>query len=287
MQTKTPAEKQERRMSQDPPTPSSPLVLTEKRGHVAILTLNRPDALNALGAPGDGDQVAAACEAINDDQEIRCVILTGAGRAFSAGGDVKAMKAREGAFGGNGVAVRDGYRKNIHRIVRAIYGLEVPSIAAVNGAAIGLGCDVACMTDIRIAADTAKFGVTFLKLGLIPGDGGAWLMPRTIGMSRAAELLFTGDVIDAAKAEAWGLISKAVPADTLMDEALALATRIAMQPPHALRMAKSLLKHGQTASYDTLMEMSAAAQAIAHHTEDHMEGVDAILEKRQPTFKGA
>ncbi len=274
-------------MSQDTPSTPSPLILTEKRGHIAILTLNRPEALNALGAPGDGDQVAAACEAINDDQEIRCVILTGAGRAFSAGGDVKAMKAREGAFGGNGVKVRDGYRKNIHRVVRAIYGLEVPSIAAVNGAAIGLGCDVACMTDIRIAADTAKFGVTFLKLGLIPGDGGAWLMPRTIGMSRAAELLFTGDVIDAAKAEAWGLISKAVPADMLMDEALALAERIVQQPPHALRMAKSLLKHGQTSSYDTLMEMSAAAQAIAHHTDDHMEGVEAILEKRQPTFKGS
>jgi len=253
-------------MSQD-----TTLILTEKRGHIAILTLNRPDAMNALGAPGDGDQVAAACEAINDDQDIRCVIL----------------KAREGAFGGNGVKVRDGYRKNIHRIVRAIYGLEVPSIAAVNGAAIGLGCDVACMTDIRIGADTAKFGVTFLKLGLIPGDGGAWLMPRTIGMSRAAELLFTGDIIDAAKAAEWGLISKAVPAETLMDEAMALATRIAQQPPHALRLAKSLLKHGQTVSYDTLMEMSAAAQAIAHHTEDHMEGVDAILEKRAPVFKGA
>jgi enoyl-CoA hydratase/carnithine racemase len=270
-----------------PMSPDTPLILTQKRGHVAVLTLNRPDAMNALGAPGDGDQVAAACEAINDDQEIRCVVLTGAGRAFSAGGDVKAMKAREGAFGGNGVKVRDGYRKNIHRIVRAIYGLEVPSIAAVNGAAIGLGCDVACMTDIRIAADTARFGVTFLKLGLIPGDGGAWLMPRTIGMSRAAELLFTGDVIDAAKAEQWGLISKAVPAETLMDKALALAERIAQQPPHALRMAKSLLKHGQTASYDTLMEMSAAAQAIAHHTDDHMEGVDAILEKRQPHFRGS
>jgi enoyl-CoA hydratase/carnithine racemase len=280
MQTKT--SRSAPAMSQD-----TPLILTEKRGHVAILTLNRPDAMNALGAPGDGDQVAAACEAINDDQDIRCVVLTGAGRAFSAGGDVKAMKAREGAFGGNGVKVRDGYRKNIHRIVRAIYGLEVPSIAAVNGAAIGLGCDVACMTDIRIAADSARFGVTFLKLGLIPGDGGAWLMPRTIGMSRAAELLFTGDVIDAAKAAEWGLVSKAVPAETLMDEALALAARIAQQPPHALRMAKSLLKHGQTASYDTLMEMSAAAQAIAHHTDDHMEGVDAILEKRQPNFRGS
>lgn len=263
------------------------LLTLEKRGHVAILTLNRPESLNALGAPGDGDAVAATCEEVNGDLDIRCVVLTGAGRAFSAGGDVKAMKAREGAFAGSGVAIRDGYRRNIHRIVRSIYGLEVPAIAAVNGAAIGLGCDVACMTDIRICADNARFGVTFLKLGLIPGDGGAWLLPRTIGMSRAAEMLFTGDVIDAQTAVAWGLVSRAVPAETLLDEAIALANRIAAQPPHALRLTKSLLRQGQSASYDTIMEMSAAAQAISHLTEDHMEGVDAILEKRDPVFKGA
>ena len=262
------------------------MITLERRGAVAVLTLNRPENLNALGAPGDGDQVRAACEEINADQSVRCAILTGAGRAFSAGGDVKAMKAREGAFGGGGVGIRDNYRTNIHRVVRSIYGLEVPSIAAVNGAAIGLGCDVACMCDIRIAADTARFGVTFLKLGLIPGDGGAWLLPRTVGMSRAAEMLFTGDVVDAATAAEWGLVSRVVPAGELMDEAMKLAERIAQQPPHALRLAKNLLRHGTTASYDTLMDMSAAAQAIAHLTEDHMEGVDAILEKRRPEFKG-
>jgi enoyl-CoA hydratase/carnithine racemase len=263
------------------------LLTLEKRGHVAILTLNRPESLNALGAPGDGDAVAATCEAVNADPEVRCVVLTGAGRAFSAGGDVKAMKAREGAFAGSGVAIRDGYRRNIHRIVRSIYGLEVPAIAAVNGAAIGLGCDVACMTDIRICADNSRFGVTFLKLGLVPGDGGSWLLPRTIGMSRAAEMLFTGDVIDAQTAVAWGLVSRAVPADALMDEAIALAERIAAQPPHALRLTKTLLRQGQSASYDAIMEMSAAAQAISHLTEDHMEGVDAILERRDAVFKGA
>jgi enoyl-CoA hydratase/carnithine racemase len=262
------------------------LITLEKRGHVAILTLNRPDSMNALGAPGDGDEVAAVCEQINADNDVRCVILTGAGKAFSAGGDVKAMKNRTGAFGGSPVTIRDGYRKNIHRVVKAIFNLEVPSIAAVNGAAIGLGCDVACMCDMRIAADSARFGVTFLKLGIIPGDGGAWLLPRTIGMSRACELLFTGDIIDAATAVDWGLVSKAVPADQLMDEAMALATRIAAQPPHALRLAKSLLKQGQTTTYDTIMEMSAAAQAISHMTEDHMEGVDALLEKRPADFKG-
>ena len=256
----------------------------ELRGKVALLTLNRPEAMNALGELGDGDAVAQVCNQINDDPQVRCVVLTGAGRAFSAGGNVKAMQARSGAFGGTGVELREHYRKGIHRIVRAIYNLEVPSIAAVNGPAIGLGCDVACMTDIRIASDNARFGVTFLKLGLIPGDGGAWLLPRTIGMSRAAELLFTGDVINAQTAADWGLVSKVVPLGALMDEAMALANRIAEQPSHALRIAKALLKNGQSASYETLMEMSAAAQAISHHTEDHAEGVNALLEKRRPRF---
>jgi enoyl-CoA hydratase/carnithine racemase len=251
---------------------------------VALLTLNRPEAMNALGEMGDGDEVATVCARVNDDPQIRCAVLTGAGRAFSAGGNVKAMQARSGAFGGTGVELREHYRKGIHRIVRAIYNLEVPSIAAVNGPAIGLGCDVACMTDIRIAADDARFGVTFLKLGLIPGDGGAWLLPKTIGMSRAAELLFTGDVIDAQTAAAWGLVSKVVPKADLLDEAMALANRIAEQPSHALRIAKALLKNGQSASYETLMEMSAAAQAISHLTEDHAEGVNALLEKRRPNF---
>jgi enoyl-CoA hydratase/carnithine racemase len=263
------------------------LITTEKRGHIAILTLDRPDALNALGRVGDGDEVRAACEAVNADPEIRCVILTGAGKAFSAGGDLKAMKARDGAFAGGGVAIRDGYRRNIHQIVRALNGLEMPSIAAVNGPAIGLGCDVACMTDIRIASDRATFGATFLKVGLVPGDGGAWLLPRVVGMSRACELLYTGKVIDAATAERWGLVSQVVPHDDLLSEALTLAQSIAAQPPHALRLTKSLLRHGQSAGYDTIMEMSAASQAISHLTDDHIEGVDAILERRRPRFRGS
>jgi 2-(1,2-epoxy-1,2-dihydrophenyl)acetyl-CoA isomerase len=264
----------------------SSLIALAIDGPVATLTINRPDAMNALGEPGDGDAFAAACAEITANRAVRCAILTGAGRAFSAGGNVKAMQNREGAFAGAPYEVAQGYRTNIHRIARALYGLEVPLIAAVNGPAIGLGNDVACFADIRIASDTAKFGVTFLKLGLIPGDGGAWLLPRTIGMSRAAELLFTGDVIDAATAEKWGLVSRVVPADQLMAEARKLAERIAAQPPQALRTAKLLLRQGQTVSYDTLLELSAASQALMHHTADHQEGVAAILEKRAPVFKG-
>ncbi len=264
----------------------SSLIALAIDGPIATLTINRPDAMNALGEPGDGDAFAAACAEITANRAVRCAILTGAGRAFSAGGNVKAMQNREGAFAGAPYEVAQGYRGNIHRIARALYGLEVPLIAAVNGPAIGLGNDVACFADIRIASETAKFGVTFLKLGLIPGDGGAWLLPRTIGMSRAAELLFTGDVIDAATAEKWGLVSRVVPADQLMAEARKLAEKIAAQPPQALRTAKLLLRQGQTVSYDTLLELSAASQALMHHTADHQEGVAAILEKRAPVFKG-
>ena len=258
----------------------------EKHGHIAVITLDRADTMNPLGQDGDGKALAGLCADIEADPSIRCAIMTGAGRAFSAGGDVKAMKTRSGAFGGQPNDVREGYRRNIHLIVKSLYNLEVPLIAAVNGPAIGLGCDVTCMADIRIASDRAKFGVTFLKLGLIPGDGGAWLLPRIIGASRAAELLFTGDVIDAETAKDWGLVSRTVPGESLMDEALALAEKIAAQPPQSLRLAKTLLRHGTTASYETIMELSAASQALMHHTGDHMEGVDAILEKRKPSFSG-
>ena len=262
------------------------VALLEKNGAIATITLNRPEILNPLGQAGDGLEFEGLCREIEEDSNIRCAVLTGAGRAFSAGGDVKAMKNRTGAFGGSPEQIRQGYRKNIHRIVTSLYNLEVPTIAAVNGAAIGLGCDVTCMADIRIASEKAKFGVTFLKLGLIPGDGGAWLLPRIIGNSRAAELLFTGKLIDAATAAEWGLVSSVVAPDELMESAYAMADQIAAQPPQSLRLAKTLLRHGATATYNTIMEMSAASQAVMHHTEDHMEGVDAILEKRAPTFKG-
>jgi enoyl-CoA hydratase/carnithine racemase len=264
-----------------------PLLKIERQGHVAVLTIDRPEMMNALTQDGDGVAFRDACDAINADTDIRCVILTGAGKAFSAGGDVKAMKAREGAFAGIGVDVRQtAYRGNVHLMLRALDSLDVPMIAAVNGAAIGLGCDLACLADIRIASDQARFGVTFLKIGLIPGDGGAWVLPRIIGMSRAAELLYTGDMIDAATACAWGLVSRVTPHADLADEAMALAQRIALQPPHALRMTKMLLRQGRNVTYDTLLEMSAATQALAHMTEDHIEGVSALLEKRPADFKG-
>lgn len=257
-----------------------------KDGAVATITITRPQALNALGQIGDGDVFQTICADINSDRTIRCAILTGEGRAFSAGGDVKAMQARTGAFAGSPAEIREAYRSNIHRLVKALWNLEVPLVSAVNGPAIGLGCDVACMGDIRIASTNAKFGVTFLKVGLIPGDGGAWLTPRIVGWSRACELLFTGDVVDAQTACDWGFVSRVVEPEELMDVARTMAEKIALQPPHALRVTKALMRQGQTATFDNIMELSAASQGLMHHTVDHEEGVAAILEKRAPVFTG-
>ena len=261
-------------------------LLFEKNGPVVQLTINRPDTRNPLGEEGDGELFAEACARINADREVRCVILTGAGSAFSAGGNVKAMRERSGSFAGAGVHIRERYRNGIHRIVRSLWGVEVPMIAAVNGPAIGLGNDVACLADMRIAADNAIFGATFLRIGLVPGDGGAWILPRTIGHARAAELFFTGDTIDAQTALSWGLVSRVVPAAQLMDDADALAARVCRQPPDVLRMTKRMMRESQSVSFDTIMEMSAAMQSLAHLTEDHHEAVAAFFEKRPGDFKG-
>lgn len=262
-------------------------LLTETRdGAVAIWTFNRPDRLNALPDLTDGDEIVAACERVNADRTISCVILTGAGRAFSAGGDLNAMKARRDMFAGSGAEIREGYRRVVHRIVRALYGLEMPLITAVNGPAMGLGCDIAGLGDIRIASEKASFGIPFMKLGIIPGDGGSWLLPRNIGYNRAAEMLFTARSIDAATADSWGLVNRVVPHDNLMDEALLTARQIAAQPPQALRMGKALLRQGRDMNFDQMLELSAAMQALAHLTEDHIEGVTAVLEKRPGHFTG-
>ncbi|MFD4183645.1 enoyl-CoA hydratase-related protein, partial [Rhodococcus sp. NPDC058514] len=149
------------------------------------------------------------------------------------------------------------------------------------------GCDLALMCDMRIAATTATFAESFVKLGIIPGDGGAWFLPRAVGAARAAEMAFTGDAIDAATALEWGLVSRVVEPDQLLPTARALAERVAANPPQALRMTKKLLREGQHQSLESLLELSAAMQALAHHTQDHQEAVAAMLERRPPRFTGA
>ena len=258
----------------------------EKEGPIVTLTMNRPEIRNPLGESDDVKNFEEASSLINNDRDVRCVILTGKGAAFSAGGNVKNMKEKKGNFSGSSVALRERYRYGIHRIVRSVWNIEVPVIAAVNGAAVGLGNDVACLADIRIASKNARFGVTFLKIGLIPGDGGAWLLPKIIGLSMASELLFTGKLINADQAKECGLISEVYEEKKLMIEANNLAKSIVKQPPDALRMSKKLLREGMISNFETILEMSANMQALMHLTEDHQEAITAFFEKRDGNFKG-
>jgi enoyl-CoA hydratase/carnithine racemase len=257
----------------------------EQVGHVVTLTMNEPERRNPLTGNTAVPEFIAAIDRIHNDRQVRAVILTGAGSAFSSGGDVRNM-LRQANGEVTGMEIRHEYRTGIQRIPLALFNLEVPVIAAVNGAAIGAGLDLACMCDVRIASEKAKFAESFVKLGIIPGDGGAWLLTRLIGMSRAAEMAFTGDTIDAKQAEQWGLVSRVVPPDELLPAANALAARMAANPGHAVRLAKRLLRESLHTRLDTLLEMAAAFQALAHQTDDHREAVAAFLEKRPPVFKG-
>jgi len=253
----------------------------EQDGAVVTLTMNRPEERNALSGGDQHDAFVAACARIAADKSVGAVILTGAGPAFSSGGNVKAMRDRTGLSGGTPAEIRDNYRNTIHKIPLSLWNLDVPTIAAVNGPAIGAGNDLACMCDIRIASENAVFAESFVKLGIIPGDGGAWLLPRVVGLSKAAEMSFTGDPVKAAEALACGLVSQVVPAGELMNAARALAARIVVNPIPALRLAKRLLREGMHTRLDTLLELSGAFQALAHHTPEHGAAIDAFVAKME------
>jgi enoyl-CoA hydratase/carnithine racemase len=261
------------------------LVRTERDGAIAILTINRPDTRNAISDVDMVDTLVAALTGVHADQSVRVVILTGAGSAFCAGGNLKTMGEPGELASGDPLEMRHGYAEGIQRIPRIFQTLDVPVIAAVNGPAIGAGCDLACMCDIRIAGESAVFAESFVKLGLIPGDGGAWLLQRVIGFSRAAEMSFTGEAIDAAGALAYGLVSQVVPDAELRGAALALARRIAVNPGHAVRMTKRLMIQARNASLDTVLDLSAAVQSLAHTTAEYREAMAAFREKRLPKFR--
>ncbi len=260
---------------------SNDFVLFEQRDAIVTLTLNAPEARNALSSQAQWDAVVAACERVQADPAVKVVILTGAGSAFCAGGNVKDFRDKRGLAAGSGMEIRDNYRRGIQRIPLAFHRLDVPTIAAVNGPAIGAGCDLACMADIRIASEKASFAESFVKLGLIPGDGGAWLLQRVVGYARAAEMSFTGETVDAQAALAMGLEARVVPHETLLAEATALAERIAANPGQALRMTKRLMREAQTSRLDAILELAAAYQALTHGSAEHEGAVAAFLERRK------
>jgi enoyl-CoA hydratase/carnithine racemase len=242
-------------------------------GPIQLWTIDVPEFGNAITGPDVIAAFEANVDAANRDNAVRVIILTGAGKIFSAGGNVKEMADRHGMFGLDPIAQRRAYIDGIQRIPRALGRLEVPTIAAVNGAAIGAGCDLTMMCDIRVASERASFAESFVQLGLIPGDGGTWFLPRAIGYARAAELTFTGERVDAATALEWGMVSRVVAHEDLLTEARVLAERIAVNPPHALRMAKRLLQESITGSLESTLTMAAAMQPLAHHDAEHQQRI--------------
>ena len=258
---------------------------SSRAGGVLTLIMNQPETRNALTGNTAVQELVDACAAITLDTSIRVVILTGAGPVFSSGGNVKDMRR----FFEQDISpelIREEYRNGIQRLPKALYNLDVPVIAAINGAAIGAGLDLTCMCDIRIASNTATFAESFVKVGIVPGDGGAWLLPRVVGMSKASEMAFTGEALNATEALACGLVSRVVAPEALLPEAQTLAEKIAANPGGVLRMTKRLLREGQRSTLESLLELSAGYQAIAHKTADHQEAVMAFVEKRKPVFGG-
>lgn len=264
----------------------SEAVTYEKNGGVVTLTLNRPNNRNSTSQE-IVEALVDKCTQINQDLSVGCVIVTGAGKSFSSGGNVKEMYEREGIFAEKAApAHRQDYLYGIQRMPAALYDLEVPTIAAVNGHAVGAGCDLALMCDMRIASEKAVFAESFMRVGLISGDGGAWFLPRIVGQARAYEMTFTGDFIDADTALSYGLVSRVVPERELMAVTKELADRIAAHPPHSLRLTKRLLRDSEHSSLDQSLNTAASFQALVMHTDDRDEAIDAFFEQRSPHFAG-
>lgn len=260
--------------------------LLTRQGRVAVLTLNRDDVRNELTGTALVDDIERTVDWINRSDEVSVLVLTGAGKAFSSGGNIKHMLRREGSFGGGVHEVADKYRRGIQRIPLAMQRLEVPSIAAINGAAIGAGFDLACLCDIRLAAQGAMLAESFINVGIIPGDGGCWILQRLIGYQRAAELTFSGRAIDAEEARRLGIVMDVLPPDELLPRATAMAEDFARKPPQALRMTKRLMKSAQRTELADFLDQCAVFQGVCHNTADHLEAVGSIIDKRAPRFTG-
>lgn len=258
------------------------LVLEERvTPGIRVLTLNQPERRNPMSDPDTIDAIVAALLAADSDPDVRVIILTGAGTVFSSGGNLEGLRVGSGLVHESGAETRLAYGRGVQRLPLAFEALETPIIAAVNGPAVGGGCDLACMCDIRIAAQSAFFAESFVKLGLTPGDGGAWLLQRAVGFSKACEMAFTGDRVSADEALACGLVSQVVPDDALRDAALNLAERIAANPAHAVRMTKRMMREARSASLQASLTLAAAMNALAHQTEEHQTALEA-LSKRKP-----
>ena len=249
-------------------------IMFEKEENIAIITFNRPDAMNALNNQTRAEFAAAIAEAAADDN-IKVLILTGSGKAFVAGSDIK-------EFGQTTPYVAH----NIQRLGETVEKLEKPVIAAVNGFCLGGGCEIAMACDIIIASEKAKFGQPEVNIGIIPGGGATQRLPRLIGVCKAKELIYTGDIINAEQADRLGLVNRVVPMDELMPAARELAKKIAMKSAAALKLAKTAINHGMQTNLESGLEYEYELYSLALSLEDRVEGVSAFLEKREPKFVG-
>lgn len=251
------------------------ITLTAGDGY-AVVTLNRPNVLNALNQ-AMMDEIVQALESMEREERVRCVVLTGAGRAFAAGADIKEMA------GASAPEMLAGYRFQQWERIRKV---TVPLIAAVNGIALGGGCELAMLCDMIVAAETAQFGQPEINLGIMPGAGGTQRLTRAIGKARAMEMVLTGRPISARQADALGLVTKVVPAEAVLDEAIALAKEIASKPPVAVRLAKEAVLKAFDTTVESGLDYERKAFYLLFATEDRTEGIQAFLEKRKPVFRG-
>lgn len=256
-------------------------VLYERRANVAIITLNRTERSNALGGTIREDIVEAMARANHDDQ-VRVVVLTGAGKAFCAGGDLREIYRRAT----EGRPLADKIDPPRDRTLLAVYEASKPVIAAVNGAAMGAGMNLALAADIRLASRTAIFSQSHVKRGLMPDYGGTYLLPLVVGHSKAFELIYTGEVIDAEEALRLQMVSRIVEPEDLMDAAMELARRIALNAPLPIRLAKCAVQQHHQGGMREALARETAAQNVCYDTDDGREGLRAFLEKREPAFVG-
>jgi 2-(1,2-epoxy-1,2-dihydrophenyl)acetyl-CoA isomerase len=257
-------------------------LLFNQSNKIATITLNRPDKLNTFhdGMLADWAAALRECQA---DAEVNVVVLTGAGRVFCAGGDISQMGQSQS---NPALEMGEYLRRHVHPVARAVDALQKPYLCALNGTATGAGLDMALMTDMRYAARSAQFAETYVKVGLVPGDGGAFLLPRLVGLTKALEMLWSGEFISAEEAERIGLVSKVFDDDHLMAETYAFAERLANGPSVAIRLMKRAVYQFLHTDFLSSLEAVTGPMGVAASTEDHREATAAFFEKRTPTFKG-
>ena len=258
-------------------------VVLSKEDYIAIITLNRPERLNAFNRHMEEDLIEALAS-IHEDKNIRVLVLTGAGRAFCSGGDVSENMADE--YGGTAQKVSDTFHHIYNGIILQLFNLDIPTIGMINGVAVGLGFDLALACDIRIGSENARFMVGFTRMGLTPAAGGAWLMPRVMGLGKAIEFVYTADFLEAEEALRLGVLNRLVLASALEKETMALARKIGENSPLANRLAKLQIHKGLNTDLGTALELGGTCQAICLTSEDTREALAAFREKRKPLFRG-